>query len=274
MSPDLMLQQDFGLIAELIHGYALERPHHPALIHDERVLSYGALDQLMDRVAASLQRDGVQLGDVISICAASCVEYGAIFSVRCVPASLSHRSHPHRRPQRWRQCSRTAARSCCFSTTRSRLRSKGRHCPRRCGGFRSRWAIGSRRRTRSLRPVQIDPGAPFNIIYSSGTTGTPKGIVQSHRMRWAHVHRAALARYDRTAVTICSTPLYSNTTLVSFFPTLAMGGTVVLMAKFDALKFLQLAQRHERRTRCSCPCSTSASWICRTSTASTCRASA
>ena len=79
MSPDLMLQQDFGLIAELIHGYALERPHHPALIHDERVLSYGALDQLMDRVAASLQRDGVQLGDVISICAASCVEYGAIF---------------------------------------------------------------------------------------------------------------------------------------------------------------------------------------------------
>src|SRR6185312_8003898 len=79
MSPDSLLQQDFGLITELIHGYALERPHHPALIHDERVLSYGALDQLMDRVAASLQRDGVQLGDVISICAASCVEYGAIF---------------------------------------------------------------------------------------------------------------------------------------------------------------------------------------------------
>ena len=78
MSPDA-LQQDFGLIADLVHGYALERPHHPALIHDARVLTYGELDQLMDRVAASLQRDGVQSGDVISICAASCVEYGAIF---------------------------------------------------------------------------------------------------------------------------------------------------------------------------------------------------
>jgi len=55
MSPDLMLQQDFGVIADLIHGYALERPSHPALIHDEHVLTYGALDQLMDRVAASLQ---------------------------------------------------------------------------------------------------------------------------------------------------------------------------------------------------------------------------
>ena len=31
---------------------------------------------------------------------------------------------------------------------------------------------------------------------------------------------------------------------MSFFPTLARGGTVVLMAKFDALKFLELAQQH------------------------------
>src|SRR6187402_2779242 len=79
MSPDALLDQDFGLVADLIHGYAQERPQHPALIHDSRVLTYGELDSLMDRVAASLQRDGIQTGAVISICAASCVEYGAIF---------------------------------------------------------------------------------------------------------------------------------------------------------------------------------------------------
>ena len=92
--------------------------------------------------------------------------------------------------------------------------------------------------------MTIEPNAPFNIIYSSGTTGVPKGIVQPHRMRWAHVKRAAGSGYDASAVTICSTPLYSNTTLVSFFPALAGGGTIVLMSKFDAAKFLELAQRH------------------------------
>ena len=41
-----------------------------------------------------------------------------------------------------------------------------------------------------------------------------------------------------------STPLYSNTTLVSILPTLAQGGTAVLMEKFDVEKFLKLAEQH------------------------------
>ena len=94
------------------------------------------------------------------------------------------------------------------------------------------------------RPVQIDPGAPFNIIYSSGTTGTPKGIVQPHRMRWAHVHRAALARLRPHGSHAALDAALLEHDAGRFLPTLARGGTAVLMAKFDARKFLQLAQRH------------------------------
>jgi acyl-CoA synthetase (AMP-forming)/AMP-acid ligase II len=85
---------------------------------------------------------------------------------------------------------------------------------------------------------------PFNIIYSSGTTGTPKGIVQPHGMRWTHVMRGGRFGYGRDTVTLLATPLYSNTTLVVFFPTLAFGGTVVLMDKFDVDRYLALAERH------------------------------
>jgi len=95
--------------------------------------------------------------------------------------------------------------------------------------------------------VSIDPSWPFNLIYSSGTTGTPKGIVQSHAMRWAHIQRAAMSGYAADTVTLIATPLYSNTTLVSVIPTLAYGGCVVLMPKFDAQRYLQIAQA-ERAT--------------------------
>jgi acyl-coenzyme A synthetase/AMP-(fatty) acid ligase len=58
--------------------------------------------------------------------------------------------------------------------------------------------------------VAIDPQAGFNIIYSSGTTGEPKGIVQSQAMRWAYAARAVRYGYGSDTVTLVSTPLYST----------------------------------------------------------------
>ena len=92
--------------------------------------------------------------------------------------------------------------------------------------------------------VDIQPDWAFNIIYSSGTTGAPKGIVQSHRMRWSHVGRGGAGGYGPESVTMVSTPLYSNTTLVSVIPAITGGGTAVLMEKFDVVKFLEAASKH------------------------------
>jgi acyl-CoA synthetase (AMP-forming)/AMP-acid ligase II len=97
-------------------------------------------------------------------------------------------------------------------------------------------------------PFEIKPSDGFNIIYSSGTTGNPKGIVHSHAMRWQHIQRGVPA-YGPKAVTILSTPLYSNTTMACFLPTMGSGGTSVFMKKFNALAFLELAER-ERATNC------------------------
>ncbi|MHA7917078.1 class I adenylate-forming enzyme family protein [Alloalcanivorax xenomutans] len=91
-----------------------------------------------------------------------------------------------------------------------------------------------------------EPGAddPFNIIYSSGTTGVPKGILHDHRLRSRQMDRFTALGFDNTAVNLVSTPLYSNTTLVSVLPTLFGGGTIVTMGKFDARRFLELCEKH------------------------------
>jgi acyl-CoA synthetase (AMP-forming)/AMP-acid ligase II len=90
--------------------------------------------------------------------------------------------------------------------------------------------------------VKIAPDDAFNIIYSSGTTGVPKGILHDHALRWGVTHRLASAGFDDTTISITSTPLYSNTTAAGFYPVLATGGSLVLMKKFDAGRFLQLSQ--------------------------------
>ncbi len=250
MNAERLLQQDFGLIADLVRAHAQARPAHPALIAGEAVLTYGELDALMDRIAASLQRDGLRVGDVIAICALSCVEYGAVFlgALRAgvVVAPLAPSSTNEALLGMLRDCG--AKRffidaSVAQALGNSELPADVQVITLDGDDARSlqTWLVSPGTQP---QPVTIDPDAPFNIIYSSGTTGLPKGIVQPHRMRWAHVKRAANSGYNTQAVTICSTPLYSNTTLVSFFPAMAGGGTIVLMPKFDAVKFLELAQKH------------------------------
>ena len=251
MNAAALLQQDFGLLADLISAHARERPDHPVFIKDEDKLTYGELDHLMDRIAASLQRDGLHSGDVVAICSLSRVEYGAVFlgalraGVAVAPLAPSSTNEALLGMiadcgARMLFIDEGVAKALEGTSLPSHLRlislDGGSYAP-----TLQQWLAPS---GRNPAPVTIEPNAPFNIIYSSGTTGTPKGIVQPHRMRWAHVKRAAGQGYDADAVTICSTPLYSNTTLVSFFPALAGGGTVVLMSKFDAKKFLELAQRH------------------------------
>lgn len=91
-------------------------------------------------------------------------------------------------------------------------------------------------------PVPLASESPFNIIYSSGTTGKAKGIVQSHEMRFRQVARS-LFGVDQTSTMLLATPLYSNTTLMPMLLALFHGGRVVMMPKFDAEGYLDLAEQ-------------------------------
>lgn len=92
----------------------------------------------------------------------------------------------------------------------------------------------------------IDPEAPCNIIYSSGTTGLPKGIVHSHRRRieWARGLAVAL-RYQGGAVAIIPIGLYSNISWISLLCSVLVGGTVVIEREFDAIGIFASIARHQ-----------------------------
>ena len=202
----------------------------------------------MDRVAASLQRDGLRSGDVIAICAHATARYAAVFLGALRAGVIVAPLAPSVTPESFAGMLSDAGARWLFIDSAA-LEALGATPASRCIALDARvqgtafddWLLPAGAQP---EPEDVPPEAPFNIIYSSGTTGTPKGIVQSHGMRWSHVARGANYGYGPNGVTVLATPLYSNTTLVVFFPTLAFGGTVVLMAKFDAAQYLALAQEH------------------------------
>ncbi len=248
MTPGADLSAPFGTIAGLIRLHARQAPQRRALVQDGEVLDYAALDALMDRVAAALQRDGVQPGEAVAICAATSLAYAVIYLGALRAGVVVAPLAPGATSDSLAGMLRDAGARLLFTDREvaQALGARAAALPRialddsTAGRSWTSWlaAPGT-----PAPVVNVAPDWPFNIIYSSGTTGEPKGIVQPHGMRWAHVQRGATYGYGPDTVTLLSTPLYSNTTLVVFFPTLAYGGTALLMGKFDAAGYLGLAAR-------------------------------
>ena len=222
-----MLPDSFTPIPDLVRAHAQNRAGHPAIIFNDRVISWFDFDRMVDRSSAAFARDGLGKGDVIAIAAAMSPEYlilwiGAL-RVGLAVAPMASGMLP------------SALAAMIVDSGAAKIFDDAA-----ISAVGDWWAADGA----PYPAITIEPSDPFNLIYSSGTTGTPKGIVQPHSMRWAHVQRGLAQGYGPQSVTLVSTPLYSNTTLVSVFPTLGLGGTLVLLPKFDALSFLELSERH------------------------------
>lgn len=247
-----LLAADFATLPDLVRAFATERPDAIAVADAERRISWRDFDATVDRIAARLQREGVGPGKATALAGFNSVaQVAVLIATLRVGAIAGLITNTATGEQMAAMIVDSGAQHLFLDEGAAQsLAGQAYGSPTRiamddgsAGEPLSQWmdAEGSQ-----PAPVTIAPQSGFNIIYSSGTTGTPKGIVHSHAMRWQHIQRGVPA-YGTKAVTILSTPLYSNTTMASFLPTLGSGGTVVLMKKFDTLGFLQLAAR-ERAT--------------------------
>ena len=88
---------------------------------------------------------------------------------------------------------------------------------------------------------------PVMILYTSGTTGAPKGVVLTHKMLfWNSVTTALRLNLTQNDRTLIFHPFFHTSGLnVLTTPLIHHGGSIVFLKKFDAAKVLELAEQEK-----------------------------
>lgn len=240
-------------------AYAKSDPDKPALIVADRgeILTYGALEAQANRAARLFRQIGLRAGDRIGMFLrngpAFPIVYWAAQRAGLLIAPLSTHLKEAEAAYILRDCNaRALVGSGDQSTFVALAADASLDIP--CFDIDADPCPGARNWTAELAPLSDDPiadeTAGYYLVYSSGTTGRPKGIMLSFTpgpidalSATESISCERLAEL-RPVVTFNGAPLYHAAPLVSMISTMRLGGTAVVMRKFNAEGALKAIQDH------------------------------
>ncbi|MDF2234904.1 AMP-binding protein [Albimonas sp. CAU 1670] len=251
-------EHEFRTLPGRMRRHAAERPDHPALREGERMLTWAQTCALAERAAALMIRKGLTRRAVVSIVADTpldyCVAYLAgLAAGGCVapmPVTAADATLATMIADAGAPCVVASA------SQKDRVEAILASKPGLANVAKLALDFEAEGWTKLLdmdlpapgedgsggELPEIEPEDLFNIIYSSGTTGIPKGIVHTHLFRSRQMPRFTANGVSPDSRTLLTTPLYSNTTLVAMIATLAEGGTVTFLPKWDTPTWLGLVE--------------------------------
>jgi acyl-CoA synthetase (AMP-forming)/AMP-acid ligase II len=230
---------------DMVEFHGRVRGDSVALRDGQRAWTHGELDEASNRVAGLLGAAGLGAGDRVSMLAANCLEYYAMYfgasKAGCVMVPLNERLAP---PEWAYILNDSGSRlvvgrgelAAGLQSIRSELESVTDFLA--IGPGPEGWGSWTDELAAAPPRVEVDPplasADPAVQMYTSGTTGRPKGAVLSHGALTASIHQSS-----RTQVAITSgcmhivAPLAHIGSALSSMIYLDAGGSVFVQETFD-----------------------------------------
>ncbi|MBM4339422.1 MAG: long-chain fatty acid--CoA ligase [Deltaproteobacteria bacterium] len=244
------------LLSEMFERSAKESKEKPAVLFEEKEVTYQELKELTDKMTNGLQEMGIEPGERILEFMTNRIEFvishfGIIKSgATAVPINVMYKPYEIVYIANDTQAKGIVTESHLFPIvlecmpqipTLKYVIVLGETIPEGTLSFQS---LISKAGTTFRKPdASVDD--IVSIIYTSGTTGKPKGATQTHRSIYMNViGDIAANKLTSSDRLVCALPLFNNFALsVLLMPTFFIGGSMVLVDRFEAGKVLDRLSR-------------------------------
>jgi long-chain acyl-CoA synthetase len=238
-------------VADVIRERAAERGDAVAIAQGDRELSFAALDERSSRLAQALRASGVGPGDRVGYLDRTAPEViELLFAASKIGAVIVPMNWRLAAPELSAVLADSAARVLIagegFSEIAGEMISLGDRCAeliivgdRGAGGY-ERWLSAH---------DAVDPGQRGNSadvvvqMYTSGTTGVPKGVLTTHRNLGAAAETSPRWEFDDASVSLTPLPMFHIGGIGWAFVGLWNGATTVLVRNFEAAAVLGTLER-------------------------------
>lgn len=236
-------------VGRIARHIARTTPERIALDDGRRQVSYGALEDMADRLASGLIARGVGRGDVLSAFLPNGIDYVIVVLGVARAGAIFSPINPRFRAREVGHVLALAEPKLIFCDAAKAGIVRAAAAERKVsvppllsfeaasGAEDARTLLESPRR--DLPPVDEDE--PFSLMFTSGTvTGRPRGAIGTHRARMIWVLNAAiLYRLGTDDVYLGAMPLVHSAGLTFTLMHLYVGGTVQVLREFDPRGYLE-----------------------------------